>query len=74
MGYNTDSTIWPEPTLAEPVRQLIDKLFATLDDSTDGAGDRLADEVFSADGEIAGHNIVKGRDGTLFHPLRKIFG
>ena len=66
MGYSTDSTIWPEPPLSEPVRQLIDKLFATLDDSTDGAGDRLADQIFSLDGEIAGNHAVKGRDGTLF--------
>ena len=55
--------------MSEPVRQLIDKLFSTLDDATDGAGDRLADETFSLDGEIAGNHAAKGRDGTLFHAV-----
>ena len=63
MGYNTASTVWPEPPLASPIRHLIDRLFATLDDSTDGAGDRLSDEIFSPDGEFAGSDIAKGAEG-----------
>lgn len=63
MGYNTASTEWPEPQVSEQVRHLIDRLFATLDDSTDGAGDRLADEIFSPDGEFAGSHAAKGTEG-----------
>ncbi len=64
MGYSTASTEWPQPSLPEKVCQLLDDLFATLDDSTDHAGDRLADYMFSPDGELVTSYSAKGAEGN----------
>ena len=62
MGYNTASTEWPGEQFSTKIRHLVDRLFATLDDSSEGAGDRLA-EIFAPDGEFAGSHAAKGTEG-----------
>lgn len=51
MGYNTESAEWPADIhVPDVVKHIVDKLFRTLDDDNDNAGDVLADEVFTVDG------------------------
>ena len=52
MGYSTVDTQWPAALISEEVRALIDLLFSTLDDSSENAGPRLADEIFAHDGML----------------------
>ncbi len=66
MGYSTESTEWPQPPLPGKVVQLLDDLFATLDDSTEHAGDRLAHRIFSPDGELVTSHSAKGIEGEDF--------
>lgn len=64
MGYSTASTEWPEQTLSEPIRKIIDELFATLDDSTDAGADRLAEDNFTPNGEFLAHHAAHGKEGS----------
>ncbi|KAL2784648.1 hypothetical protein BJX66DRAFT_343838 [Aspergillus keveii] len=51
MGYPTDSTIWPT-CLSSDARQLIDHFFTLADTRSDDAGPRLAQEIFTPNGEF----------------------
>lgn len=53
MGYNTKSTLWPIGNVSSEVKNLIDKFFSLMDDTSDGVGDQLAYEIFTDDGELA---------------------
>ena len=63
MGYNTASTNWALFPISDKVKNVIDSLFATLDDTSLDAGDRLADEIFTADGVIDGGHPARGTAG-----------
>ena len=65
MNYTLASTEWPSYPISEAVKQLIGSLFSTLDDTGSGAGDRLADDIFTADGLFDGAHRAKGTEGTL---------
>lgn len=52
MGYPTASTIWPSPQPSDGIKQLVDRLFTLADTKTADAGDLLAQEVFSPDGQF----------------------
>jgi hypothetical protein len=60
-GYNTELTKWPS-SASPQVKELIDRLFRTLDDTGPGAGDVLADQVFAANGSIEGHCSFVGTE------------
>jgi hypothetical protein len=60
-GYNTELTKWPS-SASPQVKELIDRLFRTLDDTGPGAGDVLADQVFAANGSIEGHHSFIGTE------------
>lgn len=63
MSYNVASTEWPGYSISEATKQLIGRLFSTLDDTSSEAGDRLADEVFAPDGLFDGSHLAKGTEG-----------
>jgi hypothetical protein len=63
MSYNIASTEWPSYPISEEIKQLIGSLFSTLDDTGSRAGDRLADEIFAADGVFDGSHAAKGSEG-----------
>ncbi|KAJ6104833.1 hypothetical protein N7523_011153 [Penicillium sp. IBT 18751x] len=52
MGYNTVNTQWPAAASSPAVQSLIDTLFNTLDNPSPDAGDRLVENIFSADGQL----------------------
>ena len=64
MDYTTAKTEWPEHPLPDSFRQLIVDLHHTLDDSSDDGTNRLADEIFAADGELMAHGTATGTEGT----------
>ena len=59
-------TVWPETTpVSQPTKRVMSLLLNLLDDKSDNAGDRLADEVFTADGYLgAAAKAVKGSTGA----------
>ena len=62
---NIANTVWPTRGVPEPVKNIISLLLQLLDDKSDDAGPRLADEVFTSDGHFgAAHKSVKGSAGT----------
>jgi hypothetical protein len=63
MGYTTASTDWPTILVPDPVKKLIEALFLALDNTDKGAGDQLADEIFTQDGVMEGHSQTKGTEG-----------
>jgi hypothetical protein len=65
MGYNTASTDWPASTaLSAEVKALLDTLFLTLDNDQPGAGDELADNIFTGDGILmAAAGKAEGSEG-----------
>ncbi|BCS23671.1 uncharacterized protein APUU_40115A [Aspergillus puulaauensis] len=52
MGYPTGSTIWPISQCSDDIKKLVDRLFTLADTKTVDAGDLLAQEVFSAEGQF----------------------
>jgi hypothetical protein len=64
MGYTTASTEWPSIAVPTPVKQLVDTFFSLLDNDNKGVGDRLAGEIFAADGLIDSHSRAEGTEGT----------
>jgi hypothetical protein len=66
MGYNTESTDWPEPEVPPAVKELIDRYFRTMDDSSPQAGNTLADDICSPDCHLALHGGgAQGREGAI---------
>lgn len=66
MGYNTDETAWPAVSIPNTIKSLIDTFFSILDDSSDSAGPRLADEIFTSDGVLNGPaGSATGHTGEL---------
>ena len=63
MGYTVGSTSWPTPPLSEEARHLLESLFISLDDSSDSGSNKLAEEVFSPDGEMVSNHSAKGSAG-----------
>ncbi|PVH70567.1 hypothetical protein DL98DRAFT_540740 [Cadophora sp. DSE1049] len=63
MGYSIARTEWPSYLIFEAKKQLIESLFLTLDDTSSGAGDRLADEIFAIDGVFNGSHAATGTEG-----------
>jgi hypothetical protein len=62
---NITKAVWPTHGVPEPVKDLISLLLQLLDDQSDEAGPRLADEVFTKDGTLgAAHKSAKGSAGT----------
>jgi hypothetical protein len=62
---NITKTVWPTHDVPESVKDLISLLLQLLDDQSDDAGPRLADEVFTKDGNLgAAHKSAKGSAGT----------
>jgi hypothetical protein len=62
---NITKAVWPTHGVPEPVKALISLLLQLLDDPSDDAGPRLADEVFTKDGTLgAAHKSAKGSAGT----------
>jgi len=72
MDYHTASTEWPSYPISEATKQLIGSLFSTLDDTSSGAGDRLADEIFAADGVFDGSHAARGTEG-MYTPTRALY-
>jgi hypothetical protein len=64
MSYQIASTEWPSYPVSDATKQLIGSLFATLDDTSSDAGDRLADNIFAIDGVFDGNHPAKGTEGT----------
>ena len=63
MGYNTESTQWPQTPVPEAVKTLIDRLFNLLDNADPKVGDILADEIFAADAKAEfGPHTFEGKD------------
>ncbi|KAH7074370.1 hypothetical protein BKA63DRAFT_312452 [Paraphoma chrysanthemicola] len=62
MGYSTALTEWPSLAVPQAVKDLIDKLFATMDLNDPRAGDILADEIFTVDGLIDGRHKAQGSE------------
>lgn len=61
---NIASTVWPSNGVPEPVKGVLSLLLQLLDDKSDNAGPRLADEVFTKDGVMgAAHKAARGYDG-----------
>ncbi|KAL2678494.1 hypothetical protein Neosp_009240 [[Neocosmospora] mangrovei] len=51
MGYSIDSTEWPTGIeVSQVVKNLIERFYLLLDDSSPSSGDTLADEIFTSDG------------------------
>ena len=65
MGYTIDSTEWPTGVeVPQPVKALVERLYRLRDDTNPGAGDILADEIFSDDGvAYFGASPFRGPDG-----------
>lgn len=64
MGNSTANTIWPITGIPADAKELIEKFFSTMDDSTSSAGDVLADEIFTIEGVlIAAAGTTKGSPG-----------
>lgn len=59
-------TIWPELTkISKPTKEVMKLLLDLLDDKSDNAGDRMADEVFTPDGYLGAFSgAAKGSAGT----------
>lgn len=68
MSYTLASTKWPSFPISEATKQLVGSLFSTLDDTSNGAGDRLADEIFATEGVFEGIHPVKGTEG-MYTPM-----
>ncbi|RFU23994.1 hypothetical protein B7463_g12340, partial [Scytalidium lignicola] len=49
---NITNTIWPTNGVPEPIKDLLGLLLQLMDDKSDNAGPRLADEVFTKDGQL----------------------
>jgi hypothetical protein len=61
---NIANTVWPTRGVCEPVKNVISLLLQLLDDKSDDAGPRLADEVFTSDGHLgAAHKPANGSAG-----------
>ena len=63
MSYNTALTQWPAIRVPEPVKQHMDKFFSIMDMNAPGAGDRLAEEIFTRNGVMAGPHRAEGTEG-----------
>ncbi|RSM06687.1 hypothetical protein CEP52_005564 [Fusarium oligoseptatum] len=51
MGYSIDSAKWPTGIeVSQAVKNLVERFYLLLDDSSPSSGDTLADEVFASDG------------------------
>ena len=62
---NITNTVWPTQGISEPVKNVISLLLQLLDDKSDDAGARLADEVFTSDGHLgAAHKAANGTAGA----------
>jgi len=62
MGYNTASTEWPAIEVPDPVKELVDKFFLTMDTNAPESGDKLADDIFARDGVLDGHHRAEGTE------------
>lgn len=74
---NISDTVWPARAVPEPVKKVISLLLQLLDDKSDDAGLRLADEVFTSGGHLgAAHKSAKGSAGEILlvscKPLRRL--
>lgn len=73
MGYPTGSTIWPISQCSDDIKKLVDRLFTLADTRTVDAGDLLAQEVFSAEGQfLSPKGTFTGSTGTPACPIRPI--
>lgn len=71
---NIANTVWPTRGVSEPVKNVISLLLQLLDDKSDDAGPRLADEVFTSDGHLgAAHKAAKGSAGAELFQITAIF-
>lgn len=70
MGYTTASTEWPVTGVPDAVKSLLDRFFLTMDTNAPESGDRLADEIFAANGILDGHHRAEGTDGA-YSPATK---
>src|ERR1700709_2563463 len=71
---NIANTVWPTRGVSEPVKNVISLLLQLLDDKSDDAGPRLADEVFTNDGHLgAAHKAAKGSAGADFFQITALF-
>jgi hypothetical protein len=66
MGYSTSSTEWPRAvSVSDKAKTTIDTLFSLLDDTSETAGDKLAEDVFTHDGVMeSSTGKVEGKEGT----------
>jgi hypothetical protein len=66
MGYSTSSTEWPRAvSVPDETKTIIDTLFSLLDDTSETAGDKLAEDVFADDGVMeSSTGKVEGKEGT----------
>jgi hypothetical protein len=65
VASNIANTVWPTQGIPDHVKDLIGLLLQLLDDKSDDAGPRLAEEVFTSDGQLgAAHKSAKGSAGT----------
>jgi hypothetical protein len=61
------STEWP-PFMPTPVKELIARFFAVVDDTNPRAGDILADEIFTSDGDAYfGSKLFHGSQRQLLY-------
>ena len=72
MGYSTESTEWPNFGVASATKDLIDYFFSLLDDPNENVGDKLADEIFTADGSIVAIGLTaSGTAGEIDSVMAK---
>lgn len=65
MGYSIEATEWPAIAMSTEAKTLIETFFTLMDDTSDGVGDKLADEIFTHDGILCGGlGAAVGTTGT----------
>lgn len=67
MGYTIDSAEWPTGIeVSQAVKNLIERFYLLLDDSSPSSGDTLANEIFANDGVAHfGPAPSRGSEGEL---------
>ncbi|KAH7081439.1 hypothetical protein BKA63DRAFT_208420 [Paraphoma chrysanthemicola] len=53
MVYTTEGTVWPAIAISNDSKALIGRFFQLMDDSSQGIGDILADEIFTSNGSLS---------------------
>lgn len=65
MVYTTEGTVWPTVSIPNDSKALIGRFFQLMDDSSQGIGDILADEIFTSTGSLtAAAGTATGSSGA----------